>query len=432
MSTHSLILTLVAGTIGGLALGGRASAQAPLEVFLEAGRTRAIDLREAELNREIARSQVDEARARWLPSFTASGGYTRNEVDVVVTIPTGPTTSTQATITPIDQADLTLQIDVPLIDVGAWLSFASSEGTADASVHRVAAARAETDLAIATTYHQVVSTRALRDAATRGRAAADANLARAQARREAQLASDLDVARGEAEVARADQQIADAELQVALAERSLEVLTGIAPAAERHAVVPDDLHEPAALDVSALDDLADLRAAEADTRAARVSRDAAWAAFVPRVSAFARERITNASGFGPGAVWAVGVQASFTLDFLRPAQVGTRERQLELAELRAERAADTVRTRAIEARARLVGALSRVRAARAQESSALRARDVSVSRLESQLGTQLDVLTAERDLVSAEGSRIQAEGDLAVARLAYLVRTTGSIDGGGR
>lgn len=432
MSMRSLIFVAAAWSLVGLVVVERGVAQAPLDVFLAAGRAHAIDLREAELNREIARSQVDEARARWLPSFTASGGYTRNEVDVVVTIPTGATTSTQATITPIDQADLTLQIDVPVIDVGAWLTFASTEGSAEASEHRADAARADADLAVATAYHQVVSTRALRDAAARGRDAAEANLERARARREAQLASDLDVARAEAEIARADQQIADAALQVALAERSLEVLTGLAPGDERRVAAEDDLREPAPLEGAALAPLADVRAAEADVRAARVSRDAAWAAFAPRVSAFARERITNASGFGPAAIWAVGVQATFTLDFLRPAQLGTRERQLELATLRAERAEEGARTRAIEARARLVSALARVRAARTQAASALRARDVAVSRLESQLGTQLDVLTAERELVSAEGSRIQAEGDLAVARLAYTVRTTGSIDAGAR
>jgi outer membrane protein TolC len=409
-----------------------ARAQQPLEEFLAAGRVRALDLREAELNREIARSQIDEARARWLPSFVASGGYTRNEVAVVVTIPGG----SQATITPLDQADLTLQLNVPVIDVGAWLSFASAEAGADAGERRVQSVRAETDLAVATAYHQVVSTRALRDAAMRGRAAAEASLARARARVESQLASDLEVARAEAELARTEQQIADAELQVALAERALEALTGLAVGAERASVPPDDLVEPVALARSGeLDTLAEVGAADEDVRAARLARDASLAALAPTVSAFARERITNAAGFGPGAVWAIGIQASLTLDFARPAQVGTRERQLELAALRRERSLENARTRALEARARLVGSIARTRAARAQEHAAQRARDVAVARHESELATQLDVLTAERELVSAEGARIQAEGDLVVARLAYRVRTTGAIDasdGGGR
>ena len=428
MSMRSLITMAVMLATLGVGVP-RADAQQALDAFLAAGREHALDLREAELNRAVARSQIDEARARWLPSLSATGGYTRNEVDVVVTIPTSATTSTQATITPLDQADLTLQVNVPLIDVGAWLTFAAAEASADASERRLGATTAETYLAVATAYHQVVATRALRDAAVRGRAAAEAGLARSQARVAATLASDLEVARAEAEVARADQQIADAELQVTLAERNLEVLTGLTVGPERAATAVDALAAPAEPSPSSVERLSEVRAADEDLRAARLARDASWAALAPTVSAFARERITNASGFGPSALWAIGVQATLTLDFLRPAQIGTRERQEELAELRRERALELARTRVIEARARLVGSIARVRSARAQEASARRARDVAIARHESQLATQLDVLTAERELVSAEGTRIQAEGDLAVARLAYRVRTTGAIDG---
>jgi len=410
----------------------RASAQAPLEVFLAAGRTHAIDVREAELLRDQARSQVDEARARWLPSLSVSAGYTRNEVDVVVTIPTGPSTSTQATITPLDQADLTLQAQVPIVDVGAWLGFASAEASADASERRLEAARVEVDLAIVTAYHQVVATRALRDAAGRARDATLANLERARARRQAELASDPEVARAEAESARAEQPLADAGPRVAPAGASLEVITGVRPGPERAIAEEDDLRDVAGATAPDFEQLSEVRAGDLDVRAARLARDAGWAALAPVVSGFARERITNAAGFGPSALWAVGLSATFTLDFLRPAQIGTRERQLQLAELRRERAVDLARTRVVEAVARVRGGIARVRAARAQEDAARRARDVAVSRLEATLGSQLDVLVAERDLYAAEGARIQAEGDLAVARAAYTARTTGSIDGRNR
>ncbi len=293
--------------------------------------------------------------------------------------------------------------------------------------------RSETRLAVATAYYQVVATRALGDAARRSRQAAEANLSRATARREAQLASELDVARAEAEIARAEQQIADAELQVSLAERSLEVLTGIVPDARPAAASEDDLHDERAVEthLGGIDSLPEVRAGDADVRAAGLARDAAWAALAPVVSAFARERITNAAGFGPNAVWAVGVQASFTLDFLRPAQVGTRSRQVELAALRRERARRSAETRAIEAWNRVRSSIARARAARAEESSARRARDVAVSRLDAELGTQLDVFIAERDLFAAEASRIQAEADLAVARLALRARTQ-APEGGAR
>ncbi|GAB4196565.1 MAG: hypothetical protein OHK0013_03910 [Sandaracinaceae bacterium] len=405
----------------------RARAQQPLAEFLAAADGQALELREARVARAQARSQVDEARARWLPSFVATAGYTRNEVAVEVSIPTGPTTTQQAVISPLDQLDLTLQLNVPIIDVGAWLGFASAEATVDGADARLEAARTEARLAVVSAYYQVVATRALLQAAERSRAAAQANLERASARRAAELASDLDVARAEAEIARSEQQIADASLQVALAERNLEVLTGLAPSAGAAPVAVDDLHDPEPLGPSALDALPEVRAGDADVRAAGLARDAAWASLAPVVSAFARERITNAAGFGPNAVWAVGVQATFTLDFLRPAQIGTRERQAELAAIRRERALRTAETRLLDAWSRARASVARARAARSQEASARRARDVAVARLESQLGTQLDVLAAERDLFAAEASRIQAEADLAVARAALEARAHGRV-----
>lgn len=426
------VATCVLGLVA-LGASSTAHAQQSLDAFLEGAETHAFDVREAELTRAQARAQVDEARARWLPSATASGGYTRNEVAVEVTIPISATEQRVATITPIDQLDLTLQLNVPIIDVASWLSFASAERTADAAGYREQSARVDVQLAVVTAYHQVVATRALRDAAVRSREAASASLERARARLEAQLASDLEVARAESEMARADQQIADAELQVSLAERTLVVLTGVRPTAE-HANVSSDLSPVAALAtfVSGVDGLPNVRASEADVSAAGSARDAAWAAFVPVVSGFARERITNASGFGPSAVWALGLQATFTLDFLRPAQVGTRERAADLASLRAERARSDAETQIEDAWHRVRSNIVRVRAAQSQVTAAERARQVAVTRYEANLGTQLDVFIADRDGFNAQASLIQAEADLAVARASLLARSQGAIDGGAR
>lgn len=431
-------LRLPRGALGafGLAMLGAANdaqAQQSLDVFLDGAATHAFDVREAELTRAQARAQVDEARARWLPSATASGGYTRNEVAVEVTIPISATEQRVATITPIDQLDLTLQLNVPIIDVASWLTYASAERSADAASFREESTRVDVQLAVVTAYHQVVATRALRDAAVRSREAAGASLERARVRLDAQLASDLEVARAESELARADQQIADAELQVSLAERTLVVLTGVRPTAER-VELESDLHPPGSLTgfVSGVDTLSVVRASDAEVSAAGAARDAAWAAFVPVVSGFARERITNAAGFGPNAVWALGLQATFTLDFLRPAQVETRDRAAALASLRAERARADAETRIEDAWHRVQSNIARVRAAQSQVAAAERARQVAVTRYEANLGTQLDVFIADRDGFTAEASLIQAQADLAVARASLLARSQGSLDGGAR
>ena len=438
MSKRSLTKKHVGMSAAVVALSGlvgpaTASAQQTLDVFLAGSAVHAFDVREAELTREQARAQIEEARARWLPSVSASGGYTRNEIAVEVTIPISATEQRQATITPLDQLDLTLQLNVPIIDVASWLNFASAERSADAAGLREESTRVEVQLSVVTAYYQVVATRALRDSATRSREAASASLDRARARLEAQLASDLEVARAESEVARADQQIADAALQVALAERTLLVLTGVRPNDE-HAELSADLTPvgPLAGFASGVERLPNVRASEVDVAAASAARDAAWAALVPVVSGFARERITNASGFGPNAVWALGLQATFTLDFLRPAQIGTRDRSLELASLRAERARVDAETRVEDAWHRVESNLVRVRAAQSQVTAAERARQVAVTRYEANLGTQLDVFLADRDGFSAQAALIQSEADLSVARAALRARSEGVVTGGAR
>ena len=79
-----------------------------------------------------ARSQADEARARLLPSFTATGAYTRNEIEVVFrsTAPDG--TMLQRTITPYDQLDARFVLTVPIVDASssAWLRACASAARA--------------------------------------------------------------------------------------------------------------------------------------------------------------------------------------------------------------------------------------------------------------------------------------------------------------
>ena len=52
-----------------------------------------------------------------LPSFVAVGRYTRNESEVPIQIPTGMGPPREAVITPADQLDAQLTLNVPLIDL---------------------------------------------------------------------------------------------------------------------------------------------------------------------------------------------------------------------------------------------------------------------------------------------------------------------------
>jgi outer membrane protein len=129
-----------------------ASAQQPLSDFVAAAHDHAFDLREAIEVREQARSQVDEARARLLPSFTATGAYTHFEYPVEFSLPTGATTTRQITIQPQEQLSATFTLNVPIVDVGTWLQFASSETTADAAAMRAEASSIDVEAQVTQAY----------------------------------------------------------------------------------------------------------------------------------------------------------------------------------------------------------------------------------------------------------------------------------------
>src|SRR5690606_23803476 len=112
---------------------GVARAQQPLSEFLAAAEDGNLDLRAARAALAQSRSQVDEARARLLPSASATGTYTRNELEVVIQLP-NPSGGEprQAVISPYDQFEGRFTIAVPILDLSAWASFFSAEASADA------------------------------------------------------------------------------------------------------------------------------------------------------------------------------------------------------------------------------------------------------------------------------------------------------------
>lgn len=409
-----------------------ASAQQPLEAFLDAADEHAIDVVEARALASQAGSAVDEARARLLPSFTASGAYTRNEVAVLVSIPTGVGAEVrQATITPYDQLTGTFTLSVPIVDLSAWETFFASESSAEAAEARVESSALDVRATTVTAYHQLVAARAVLRSALRAIATAEENLGVASARASAGLASELDAARASADLERARQNVAEAELQVALAERNLVVLTGLRPT-DAEATLDDDLHDEAPLDawLTHAEARPSVRAASLDREAAERSRDGAWMALLPTLAGTASERVTNAAGFGPEAQWALGLTLTWTLDFGRPATIEAREDAVAVVAAREERARLGAETAIFEAWHRVRSLVARARAARAAEEASAHGASVARARYDAGTGTQLDVSQAERDLFAAEVSRIQADADLVVQRLLLRLRAGVELPGG--
>ncbi|HEY8430960.1 MAG TPA: TolC family protein [Sandaracinaceae bacterium] len=407
-----------------------ALAQQPLSTFLRAAGEHALDVREAEAAMRQARSQVDEARARLLPSITGQLSYQRNEPVVEITIPTGETDgmgnpiTRQASITPRDQFGALASVSVPIVDLSAWAGYFATEAVADASDAQLDLVRQNVDVAVVQLWHQLVAQRALVEAAERNLQAAQAARDAAAARVEVGVSGQLELARADAELARARQALSEARLAATLAARNLENLTSVRPTEER-APLEDDLSPEAPLErfLARANEMPAVRAARHQARAAGIQRDSAWMAMLPTISATGVARWSNAAGFGRQDSYYVGLTATWTLDFARPARIGTAEAALEGAEVRAERAVQQVETAIFEAWQRVEASRASAEAASAALEASRRAAQDARARYEAGAGTQLEQIQAERDLFQAEVAHIQAIANLRVARAVLRIRS---------
>jgi len=398
---------------------GAAAAQQPLSEFLTAADDGNLDLRAARAALAQTRSQVDEARARLLPSASATGTYTRNEFEVAVDFG-----GRQAVMSPYDQLDGRFTIAVPILDLSAWASFFSAEASADAAAGRTENAEREARAAVVVLWHQLVGSRMVVSAAERSLAVAEQSRTNAAARVEVGAAPQLELDRAEAEVQRARQSLAEAQLNATLAARNLRNATGLEPS-DRLVQLDDDLAPEPDLQryLAEVEQHPLIQASRADALAAERGEHAAWLSLAPTISGQFTERVTNAAGFGPSNQWAAGVTATWNLDFGRPASINTRGAAAERARIGLEQARQQVETQIFEAWQRVSTSRARAEAAAAALTAMRRASEDARARFETGAATQLDVIQTERDLFTAEVQHIQAIADLRVARAVLRIRS---------
>lgn len=427
-ASFASLLTLSGASLWSCPLAAQDTDRAPsgtpvaLEQLLAAAHDENADLAAARAALAQARSQADEARARLLPSFVATGSYQRNEIQVQVQL----SADRVATITPYDQLDARFALNVPILDLSSWAGFFSAEASGDAASSRADQAVDDVEVAVTQLYYSLVAGRAMMESAERSRVVAEQALAFATARREAGVAPVSEVARAEAEALRARQMQQEAELQVTLAERNLVNLTGV----DLHgrSLAPLEGADPTPLEgldvyLDAIDELPATRAARHDVIAAERGVHAAWFGLAPTVAGSAAERFTNAAGFGPSNQWTLNVTATWQLDFGRPAAIGTRDATLAATRARLERAEQQARLQIEDAWHRASALSARLETAEAVLVASTRAAEDTRARYEVGVASQLELVQAERDLFSAEVSRTQARADLAVARATLQIRS---------
>jgi outer membrane protein TolC len=406
---------LSGGAAAFLALAAPAGATQPLSQFLRQAEQQSFDAREARATERQRTAEADAALGRLLPALSARGVYTRNQDETAIVVPPN---DTRVVITPLNQLDAIWQLDVPILDLANHHRYHSATASAESASAQREAAVIDVSRSVARAYYQFLGASALVRSADSSIAAAQANLRLVDERRDAGAATELDHERAAASLARAQQDAADAALGVWLSGRSLETLSGLAPSPAE--VYPeDDLHPEGSLDgwLARSAETPAVRAARHQQAAALENRKAAGQSLLPTLAGSAQERITNASGFGGrNSAYTLQLVLAWRLDYgllaTRDAQSAALDAQLVRVE-RTERAAADA---AFEAFRRIEAGIAKSRAARVQEQAATRAAELSETRYEAGVATQLDVTQAQRDAFLASAARIQSDSDLAYAR----------------
>ncbi len=419
----------------GLAVSLTAVAQTPrgssLKDFLDAADQQNLDRRISAEQRIGAAAQLTQAWTAMLPSLTAQASWTYNQYDAVITIPTGEISATgmpvtrTATITPHNQLDGILRVDLPLIDTTRWFRTLAADANADAAEQRELATREQVKRQVVGTYYSLAAAKAFLQSAQKSMTVAQAQLDLQTTRVASGVVTELDQMRAKAEVERARQNVADATSMVATTARSLRTLSGLEPG--DIASLPNDTLQPEAplpeLEAK-VENLPLIRAAEKDLAAAGQSETASKLSLVPIVGAQFTERFSNATGFtGQVTSYNFGVNLLWRLD--GPTIVSPRiaQAQENVARLAVERNKLAARDQVHSDWQRIIATITKVQATEAQVKAAQRAEVLARDRYEGGVATQIDVIQSERDVFSAEVAQIQAMTELASARASLRIST---------
>jgi outer membrane protein TolC len=377
----------------------------PLEAFLSGARTASTRNRQAELTATAREAEAAQAFGSALPAVSASGSLTH---------------ASYPGVQPSVELDAQVALKVPLVNLGIWAKTSASRATARAARAGADATGLEVERQVAQAYYQLVGAEALRRADEKSLAAARENLSSVRAKRAEGAATEVDVERAVAQLESVQQDVASAELTDTLARRSLTTLTGIVP--QGAAAEPaDDLHGEASLQAwearAGLEVPSVARAAEERTSADVLVRASRFA-LLPSLDATATANATNATALygGSRTFTTVGATLSWSFDLGTPPGIRSVRAQADAARAAEQLARDDARDAIHQAWQQVKTGIAKARSARAQTQAATLASDLAAERYAAGMGTQLEVIQAQRDLLTAEATRIQADADLAFAR----------------
>ena len=396
---------------GLLAWSSPAHALQPLDEFVRGARAHNPSNREATANREGADARAGEAFGRALPGLSAAATYTRNQWEV---------SFGGLDVLPRDQLDAAVTLAVPLIDLAKFARISAADRSAEAAGAREQAIARATEAQVVQLYYQLAADLALVAVAHRALDVVQINLKLTEAAAQAGTVTALDVQRASVEVERQSQQLTSAELEVSLVTRALASQTGVVADTTGAAPLVDDLHREPALErfIATAPSTPSVRAAVSERAAAERGATAQQLALVPTLAGAASERYTNAVGFlnGHHEAYAATLSLQWAVDFTTAPAIRARNAEAAAARAREDQAQLQAADAIHRAWSTIDADIARSRSARTQSAVSARAAEVARTRYRSGVGTQLELIQADRDAFAAEAGRIQADADLLNAR----------------
>lgn len=301
---------------------------------------------------------------------------------------------------------------------------------AEASTSEAAAALAVTTTQV---FGRVVTSEATHRAAESGVTAAREDLARAERRRDAGLATDADVLALGVHVAELRQRAIQSDGEASAARAELNRLMGSPIDAARQALVPPDAAVAITADADVMLLLAEadaarpeLRRAAASEQIAAAARQQARSALIPQVAAQAAVDVAGTRFADRASSWIVGGELRWTFSAGGAELAAMKAAAASLARTQAEAddARAAVHVDVISALRRVEASRARYDVARAAVDQARESQRIIRDRFEAGIAPVNDVLRASTALLDAEANSVSALVDTMVAR-AMLHRALG-------
>lgn len=397
--------------LGLLGWSSQARALQPLDEFVRGARAQSPVNQEAVANSAAAEARASEAAGRALPGLSAAATYTRNQWEVEFG---------GLAVLPQNQFDAAVALAVPLVDLAKFARISAAQRAAAAADRRQEAIGREVEAQVVQLYYQLAANISLVQVARRALEVVQVNLKVTEEAARAGTVTSLDVQRATVEVERQKQQLTSAELQVKVVARALASQTGVVADTTAAASLNDDLHVEAAVDQfqSGVAYTPAVQAAALDRAAAERAATGQRLSLVPALSGTASERYTNATGFldGHHTAYAASLSLVWALDFSTAPGIRARNAEAAAARAREEETRLSIGDAIFRTWNDIDAGIVRSRSARTQAAVGARAAEVARTRYRSGVGTQLELIQADRDAFAAEAGRIQADADLMNAR----------------